>query len=228
MRGPPRRVPGAATFTVGAAVASITPPAAGSLAHDPASCSSDAAYNGTHASRSKSPTPTPRTRALRNPAMRSSTATAMAAGTASCSGAAPTRRASRARSPTRSRRVRSSSRTTAGRSSSRCSTKKACSTCTSSASAPQVAADGYHSRRHLHLGDARRVGPRHARNLRCRPDDVRRRRVLRRLHGAPSATGDRDAYYRASRPGAPASTRRRSSPRTSGSAGRRTRSSTTS
>jgi hypothetical protein len=38
----------AATFTVGAAVESITPPLTGKLAYDPAACSKDPAYNGPH------------------------------------------------------------------------------------------------------------------------------------------------------------------------------------
>jgi hypothetical protein len=39
---------GAATFAVGAAVETITPPPAGTLAHDPAACSHDPVYDGAH------------------------------------------------------------------------------------------------------------------------------------------------------------------------------------
>ena len=87
-----------ARFDVGAAVASITPPAFGHVHNDAANCTSTVpdpgAYSGPASSPSRSPTSTKRTRERSNRVIPTSTATATAAGTGSCSAAAGTTRGS--------------------------------------------------------------------------------------------------------------------------------------
>ena len=146
------------------------------------------------------------------------------AGTASCSAAAPTRRVSRRPSPTRSPRGRSSCRTGRRTIAVEVLDQEGLFNVYQERIRAKVARRRLPPRRHLHLRDPRRVGARHARNLRSEPDDVGSRRLLRRLPRERSAKAIEAAYDARVRHAS--STRRRSSPPISVSASRRIRSST--
>ena len=218
---------GPASFKVGAATVSFTPPPAGALAHDPADCDSTGTFNGPPPLRVRGALQGPAVLGplrLRRPVRRLQRQRAL--------GREPARRRRRLAAllqPRRRQRRRPSDGRLERRADDRGGGARQRGGVQRLPPADPPAGRGRRCppRRDLHQLQPRRVGPGHDRDLRRQPADVERQRILRRLHGSEGGDG-----HRAGRE--PRRARRRSatprprSPRTCVSAGRRTPSSTTS